>query len=164
MSEQDDLPCDFAGFKISGDKGNGFTVDENQYLKNLEHFQPTATFPDFLSMRMKLAWLGNSRADCDVEISQLAQVTDPIFQQSHREILKRINRVMRYAADNLVSLKFPKLDLETLRVVGFSDASFANNYDLASQLGHIVFITDGEGNSAPIHFKSYKTRRDIYRL
>ncbi len=66
---------------------------------------------------------------------------------------------MTYAVDNPVSLKFPKLDLETLQVVGFSDASFANNYDLTSQLGHIVFITDGEGNAAPIHFKSYKARR-----
>ncbi len=66
---------------------------------------------------------------------------------------------MRYAVDNPVSLKFPKLDLETLRVVRLPDASFANTYDLTSQLGHIVFITDGEGNAAPIHFKSYTARR-----
>ncbi len=58
-----------------------------------------------------------------------------------------------------MSLKFPKLYLETLQVVGFSDAIFANKYDLTSQVGHIVFITDGEGNAAPIHFKSYKARR-----
>ncbi len=45
-----------------------------------------------------------------------------------------------------------------LQAVGFSDASFANDYDLTSQLGHIVFITDGEGNAAPIQFKSYKAR------
>ncbi len=42
--------------------------------------------------------------------------------------------------------------------MGYSDASFANNYDLTSQLGHIVFVTDGEGNAAPIHLKSYKAR------
>ncbi len=94
MSEEDDLPCDFAGFKISGDKVNGFNVDQNQYLTNLEHLPITATFPDFRSMRMKLGWLRNSRADCAVQISQLAQVTDVIFKDRNREILKRINRVM----------------------------------------------------------------------
>ncbi len=65
---------------------------------------------------------------------------------------------MTYAVDNPVSLKFPKLDLQTLHVMGFSDASFSNNYYLTCQLGHIVFIADGEGNAAPIHFKSYKAR------
>ncbi len=91
MSEEDDLPCNFAGFKISGDKVNGFNVDRNQYLKNVEHLQLTATFPDLRSMRMKLGWLGNSRADCAVEISQLAQVTDVIFKERQpSKLSKRI--------------------------------------------------------------------------
>ncbi len=149
MSEEDDLPCTFAGFKISGDKLNGFNVDKNQYLKNLEHLPATAT--------LKLGWLGNSRADCAVEISRLAHVTDVIFKERHREIIKRINRVMTYAVDSHVSLKFPKLDLQTLQVVGFSDASFANNYDLTSQLGHIVFITMARGTLRP--FTSSLIRR-----
>ncbi len=70
-SEENDLLCNFAGFKISGDKLNGLNVDQNQYLKNLEHLSATATFPDLRSMRMKFGWLGNSRADCAVETSQL---------------------------------------------------------------------------------------------
>ncbi len=80
-------------------------------------------------MRMKLGWLGNSRADCSVEISWLAKSPDVIFKERYREIITRIKRVMRYAVDKPVSLKFPKLNLQTLQVVGFSDASFANNYD-----------------------------------
>ncbi len=35
MSEEDELPCDFAGFKISGDRNKGFSIDQNQYLRNL---------------------------------------------------------------------------------------------------------------------------------
>ncbi len=35
ISEEDDLPCDFAGFKISGDMVKGFTVTQNQYFKNV---------------------------------------------------------------------------------------------------------------------------------
>ncbi len=156
MSEQDELPCDFAVFKISA---MGFSMDQNQYLRNLESLPAATTFPEFRSMRMKLGRLGNSRADCAIEISQLLQVTDAIFEEHHRDIVKRINRMKKFAVENPVSLKFPKLNLDTIRVIGFSDASFAKNYHLSSQLGHIVFIADGEGNAAPICFKSYKARR-----
>ncbi len=152
MPEEEDLPCNFAGFTISGDKVNGFSMDQNQYLKDVEHLPVSASFPAFRSMRMKLGWLGNSLADCAIEISQLAQVPDVIFRDHYREIVKRINRVLTYAVDNPVALQVPKLDLETLQVIGFSNASFANVYDLTSQLEHIVYVTDGRGNAAPIHF------------
>jgi len=51
--------------------------------------------------------------------------------------------------------------METLKVVGFADASFANNHDLSTQLGHIVFLCDAKGNAAPIAFRSYKSRRVV---
>ncbi len=57
-----------------------------------------------------------------MEISQLAQVRMSSSRNATEEIIKRINRVMTYAVDNPVSLKFPKLDLQSLQVVGFSDA------------------------------------------
>ncbi len=44
-----------------------------------------------------------------MEISQLAQVTDATFKDHHRYIVKRINRAMKCAIDNPVSLKLPKL-------------------------------------------------------
>ncbi len=43
----------------------------------------------------------------------------------------------------------------------FGLRAFANNYDLTSQLGHIVLIAGREGNAAPIYFKSYKALRVI---
>lgn len=43
--------------------------------------------------------------------------------------------------------------------MGFSDAYFANNEDIRSQLGHIVFLADSDGNCAPIGFKSYEVGR-----
>ncbi len=124
-SEEDELPYDFAGFKISGGKEKGFSMDQNRYFRNLESLPTEATFPDLLPMRMKLGWVGNSRADCAIDISQLAQITDAIFEEHHRDIFKRIIRVMKYVIDNPVSVQFPKLDIETLQVIGFSDASFA---------------------------------------
>lgn len=51
--------------------------------------------------------------------------------------------------------------MDTVKVVGFADASFANNHDLSTQLGHIVFLCDSTGNAAPIALKSYKSRRVV---
>ena len=53
----------------------------------------------------------------------------------------------------------PNLDIHTLRIVGYSDAAFANNTDLTSQLDRIVLLADVDENTAPISFKSYKSRR-----
>ena len=54
---------------------------------------------------------------------------------------------------------FPKLEVESLHITGFSDASFAANRDLSSQLGYICFLGDAKGSVVPFFFKSYKARR-----
>ena len=110
-------------------------------------------------MRMKLAWLSHTRPDCVYEISQLAQVTEDRFEKSKREEITRLNRAIQFSIDNRVSLKIPKLYLDSLRVVGVSDPSFANNFDLSSQLGHITFLCDKHDHAVPVHFKSYKSGR-----
>lgn len=73
--------------------------------------------------------------------------------------VRQLNRAVRYAIQNQISLKIPNLDIGTLRIIGYSDSSFANNRDLSSQLGHICFLGDDSGAVAPIYFKSYKARR-----
>lgn len=47
--------------------------------------------------------------------------------------------------------------MPTIRIIGFSDASFANNADLSTQLGHIFFLTDRDGTSVSIKLKSYNS-------
>ena len=108
---------------------------------------------------MKLAWLANTRPDCLLEISKLAQVTKERFEQEPRECIKHINRVVKYATRNRLTLRVPRLDVNTVRVVGFADASFAGNYDLSSKLGFIVVLADAKNECVPIAFNSYKARR-----
>lgn len=61
-----------------------------------------------------------------------------------------------------VLLAVLKLDAASFRIVGFSDASFANRRELSTQLGYIIFLVDGDSNSVPIEFKSYRSRRITY--
>lgn len=43
-------------------------------------------------------------------------------------------------------------------MAGFSDASFANNSDISSQLGHIIFLADISNSATPIYFDYYRSR------
>jgi len=88
-------------------------------------------------------------------------VTAERFQKERTAIIRRLNKAIHFAVNNPLALRLPKLDMETLKVVGFADASFANNHDLSTQLGHIVFLCDAKGNAAPIAFRSYKSRRVV---
>ncbi len=107
----------------------------------------------------KAAWLSNSRPDCLFEICQLTQVTDAIFSPHKSECIKVLNRALRYGVQNPISISFHCLDYESLHVVRFSDASFANNRDLSSQLGYTIILSDEGGNDIPLTVKSYKARR-----
>ena len=58
----------------------------------------------------------------------------------------------------MAHVQFPKLDLNIARLVGCSDAAYANNHDLTSQLVRIILLTDDNNAAIPIAFKSHKSR------
>ena len=159
MGEDESIPCNFTGFALKRDADGDLSIDQHAYLRKLEELPPDASFSHFRSMRMRLAWLSNSRPDCLFEISQLAQVTEQMFTSCRRNVINRLNKTVRFAKGNKVSLKIRNLDKESIRIIGFSDSSFANNEDLSSQLGYIIFLGDQHDNVVPICFKSYKARR-----
>lgn len=112
-------------------------------------------------MRMKLARLASTRPDCQFEISQFTQVTEERFNAERSGFIRRLNKATRYATDYRISLRIPKLETSSLRIIGFADASFAKNHDLSTQLGDICFLSDAAQNSVPINFKSYKSKRVV---
>lgn len=104
-------------------------------------------------MRMKLGWLANTRPDVLFEIVTLAQVTEEYFNNNKRECLRRLNGAIRYAIQQRIPLVIQKLDASSVLVVGYADASFANNPDLSAQIGYIILLPDQHVNSEPITFK-----------
>ena len=68
------------------------------------------------------------------------QVTDHSYKPDH---LKNINRLVKHVKDTIdLKIKFVTLDKATLRLVVFSDGSFARNEELSSQSGFIVLMAD----------------------
>lgn len=56
-------------------------------------------------------------------------------------------------------LEFPKLDINTLRLVFYSDASFANHDDKTSQLGYVICLADVTGKMTILASQSCKSLR-----
>ena len=104
----------------------------------------------------RLNWIASkSRPDLSFDVCDLscsiknAKVSD----------LQKAVKVVRKAKSSRVSIKFPSLDLSTIRVVTYSDASHGNLPDGSSQGGHIIFLSDASGKCAPVTWSSVKIRR-----
>lgn len=154
MAKYQNIPFRFTAFLISRDSAGTLQLDQVEYTKELRLLPEDCDFSAFASMRMKLMWLSHSRPYCIFEISQMMQVTRDHFAEEHRSIVKTTNRVIKYATGQIVKIRFPALQCETLKVVGYSDASFANNRDHTSKLGYIVFLTDASSRVVLIIYKS----------
>lgn len=159
MKPPSSLPCDFSGFHLLRNENSIVQQSQSNYMHKLEELRHDATFTDFRSMRMKLAWLSHTRPDCLFIISQLAQITESNFINTPSTFINQLNKSTRYAKKHVIYITFPELDISTIRIIAYSDASFGNNLDLSSQLGYIIFLTDASSNVIPIHFKSYKSKR-----
>ena len=161
MGEDEHIPCTFSCFSLTHGKDGSLEQNQHFYLQKSEQLHLDASFSEFRSMHIRLAWLTNSRPDCQFDISEPAQVTEDRYLAEQPAIVRRLNRATRYATDYSVSLKIATLDHESLRVVGFADASFANNHDQSTQPDHIFFLADGHGRSVSISFNSYKSKRVV---
>ena len=159
MADNEHIPRTFTGLDFKTCSNGTIIIDQNAYLKKLEELPLDSSLFSLRSGGMRLAWLSNTRPDCQFESSQIAQIREDIFDMKQTECRKRLNRAVNFAIAHLYSLNVPKLHLKSLRVTGFSDSSFANNDDLSSQLGYICFLGDETERVIPIVFKSYKSRR-----
>ena len=73
----------------------------------------------------------------------------------------QLNKVVYRARKQKVSITFPKLDLESIEMKVFADASFNNLPNGGSQGGHIIFICDKNNNSCPLSWSSTKIKRVV---
>ena len=56
-------------------------------------------------------------------------------------------------------MKFVKLDINTLQLLVFINASFANNKDLSLQIGYILVLADAIKKANIIYWSSVKYKR-----
>lgn len=153
------LPCSFTGFSLRCNKDNEVVQDQHDYIKKFEKLPIDASYSNFRSMIMRLAWHSNTIPDFSFKISQLAQVPEDMFNAYSKQYTRRLNRGITFTLKSQITIRIPKMRNDLLRIVCHSGPSVANNHDLTSQLGHIVIFTDQTGSDIQFAYRAYKSRR-----
>ena len=132
---------------------NQLSVDQNAYVETISPIElkkthTIETSSELLTPQLhtafraivgKLSWAcGTTRPDISFDCCVLStQQAKPTYKN-----VNDANKSLREAKCNKFSLQFKKLDIPSLRIAVYSDASFANLPDGSSQGGHIIFFCD----------------------
>ena len=85
--------------------------------------------------------------EASFDLSYAAQVINP--NEKDAELL---NKRIQWQIDNPArGLKFVKLDVNTLRLIVFTDSFFANNKNLFFQINYILILTDSINKANIVH-------------
>ena len=88
-------------------------------------------------------------------MSFAAQVVNP-----KEDDAKTLNKRLKWQIEHFDrGLRFVKLDITTLKLIVFTDASFANNPNLSSQIGYVLCLADASNKANIIHWSSVKCKR-----
>jgi Reverse transcriptase (RNA-dependent DNA polymerase) len=147
----------FNGADIQSNDDGTFSLCQRFYIETLSPLAPTVSFTDFRSHRAKVSWICHTRPAVCYFANNSAQVTERTFSPVNVKSFNAVLENLRKTADH--KLDFQHLDINTLRIVAYSDASFANNADLSSQLGFVIFLSDASRKCNVFNYRSYKSRR-----
>jgi hypothetical protein len=101
----------------------------------------------------------HSRPDVAYCAASCAQITAEKWPSSATSIRGFNATIRKLQKSPDASLQFPKVDKDSIRIWVYCDASFANNEDMSSQMGFIVFVTDQFSRCAPMTYQSVKCKR-----
>ena len=106
----------------------------------------------------QLNWIaGMSRPEINFSVSEISSRINIATISD----IKKVNKIVKFVKNNPTHILFPNLNQDKLHLKAFSDASYNNLHDGGSQGGHIVFLCDDKGNSAPIIWNSSRIKRVV---
>ena len=102
----------------------------------------------YIAQRARGAYIASlSQPEASFDLSFAAQTINPKEKDA-----RALNRRLQWQIDNYTrGLQFVQLNRESLKLVTFTDGSFANNSDLTSQIGYVICLTDVTGKANIIH-------------
>lgn len=110
----------------------------------------------YVSQRARAAYITSvCRPDLQYRFAYAAQFPDPTLTEA-----KYLNKGIQELIDTSErGLTYVKLDIDSMYLALFVDASFAGNKDLTSQLGFILCLMDGKNKCNIVHYGSSKSKR-----
>lgn len=147
-------PLDFNGFIITLDTPNSIRINQSKQAKKIQLLTKSFSKEQYVAQRARGAYIATvSQQQAAFALSYAAQITDPTYDDA-----QYLNRCLSWQME-APGLTFIELDVKTLRIVTFTDSSFANNKDLSSQLGYVIVLVDAQNNANIIHWQSVKCPR-----
>ena len=162
----------YVGIDVKQAQDGSISINQESYLKGVNSLsidkersnqkEETVTDSEKQQLRMiigQLNWLsGISRPDISFRVSELSS---SIKDAKVIDLLKA-NKALRHVKNTQSYIQFPKLhSFEDLRIVVYSDASYANLPNGGSQGGHLVFLSDTKGFCCPLAWHSTKIKRVV---
>jgi hypothetical protein len=166
-----DHPIKFNGGQITLQKDNSISFTQERQAQNLrlvsEHpldltssrgeIRKSVSLTDqYVAQRARGAYIATvCQPEAAFDLAFAAQTTDP-----QKDDIKLLNKRIQWQMDNLTrGLTFIPLDVHSLNLIVFTDASFANNKDFSSQIGFVIVLTDRNRTANIIHWSSIKCKR-----
>lgn len=153
---------EFFGCSCEQLSNNTYTISQSNYISNLKLLQLSSTFSQFRSFRATLSWLTHTRPDISFPVNQFAQRTESEWAEIHLDLIKQYNKTVKYILGTChQKLVYLKLNLPSVHLRVYSDASFAGNRDLTSQLGFIILLCDVNNRCHILDYGSKKSTRVV---
>jgi hypothetical protein len=148
------------GVQIGRDPDSTLRITQEAYVENLSNIK-AHLHNDIASVhtaRGKVSWIATwTRPDAAFAMGRLSQITPENINSGATKSCNDLNDYLKKTVKR--NIIFCKLDVKSLHVVFYSDASFAVNLDLSSQIGDIVLLKDKHGNAHVLHWFSKKCPR-----
>ena len=164
---RDNFP--FLGLQIR-QSPDGITVDQYAYSNDLNYIDihdqggknrllDANELSTFETVIGQLTWLANqTRPDISFDTCQLSAAK----KNATVKDLLYANKTIKKIKNSEVHLKFPSLEnLETAKIIVYSDASFNNLPKGGSQGAHMILLSDKNQQTAPIQWQSKRIKRVV---
>lgn len=154
---------DFYGTQINSDEDGALQVSQRYYINpdinNLDYIDNGADFEEYRRHRALFSWLANTRHDNVCVENKAAQVTLQTFSTARKKELNVAIKKVNLTAD--LGLQYGKMHTQSAHLRIYTDASFASNDDLSSQVGVLVLLCDENDKSPILDYKSKKSKRIV---
>lgn len=146
----------FFGTRISTVEESVFLLNQKHYCAALRKVPLKPTMDDLGRSRAFLAWTTHTRPELGCLVDKMEQVMTKSLQE---RLIKTLNNGIRRAlTDTSRGRRYAPLNENKVHMRVYTDASFATNDDLTSQLGYLVLVCDDNHRCHVLNFASKKSQ------
>lgn len=161
----------YLGVNVSQRSDRSIVIDQSCYVSGLSLIEVSAHMlankerplsdKELSTLRStigQLNWLScMTRPDISFEISV---ASSNVKNATVNDIL-HVNKVISKVNCFNTRIVFPCLDLDSLEICGYGDASYNNLKNAGSQGGYLIFLRDKSGKCCPLEWKSNRVKRVV---